>query len=291
MLLSSTAIVTWNSRNKRYYENLGYIYTKMKDTFVVDVQDLSPGSTAMVLLKCDYCGKEYEIMWQQYVSMRRKSIIRKDACADCCEIKAEEAIIDKYDSYEDHYYKTNDKRKETNLKKYGCENPFGNPDIQQKIRDTNLERYGVEYNMQNPDIVKKGQQTCLEKYGVTNYGKIYSETHRKEKSPTWRGGTEYSRNERASFEYNDWRRSVFSRDKYTCQKCGAKSGNGKEVTLAAHHIQNWRDNEPVRYDIENGITLCEDCHKAFHSQYGKRFNTPEQLDEFIHEEKIDEKIC
>ena len=60
-------------------------------------------------------------------------------------------------------------------------------------------------------------------------------------------------------EYNDWRKKVYERDKYTCQICGIKGGK-----LNAHHIHKYSQYPALRYDIDNGITLCEDCHRKIH---------------------------
>jgi hypothetical protein len=178
----------------------------------------------------------------------------------------------------------------TNLEKYGTENPFASEKIKEKIRKTNLERYGVESPIQNPEIKAKGISTCLKKYGVSNYGIIYSSEHKGSLSPVWKGGVKHHRIERSTYEYREWRKGVFGRDLYTCQCCGYKSGLGvKEVLeLNAHHIKNWKDNEDLRYNINNGITLCEKCHKDFHSMYGKRNTTENQLIEFLN---LDKKIC
>ena len=38
--------------------------------------------------------------------------------------------------------KSKEKRRQTNLEKYGCENPFQSDEIKEKIKQTNLEKYG-----------------------------------------------------------------------------------------------------------------------------------------------------
>ena len=179
---------------------------------------------------------------------------------------------------------------QTNLEKYGVENVFASEEIKQKIKETNLEKYGVEVPTQNPDIFAKCVSTCLERYGVPYYGAFYSSEHKGELSPTWKGGFEYHRVERSTYEYRDWRKQVFDRDLYTCQCFGYRNGIGLEKVreLNAHHIKNWKNNEDLRYDVDNGITLCEKCHTAFHSKYGKRNNTKEQLEEFLN---LDKKVC
>jgi len=61
---------------------------------------------------------------------------------------------------------------------------------------------------------------------------------------------------------NQWKRKVKERDNHTCQKCGSKE------FLQVHHINNFKDFEEQRTDINNGITLCQECHKAIHKQFG-----------------------
>lgn len=39
--------------------------------------------------------------------------------------------------------------------------------------------------------------------------------------------------------------------------------------LHAHHIKSFKDNEKVRYDVNNGITLCSQCHRKWHKENGK----------------------
>ncbi len=72
-----------------------------------------------------------------------------------------------------------------------------------------------------------------------------------------------------------WRVRVFENDNYTCQLCKERAG-----VLNAHHLNSWDTFPEERFDIDNGITLCESCHKAFHVEYGYGENTKEQFEEF-----------
>ena len=66
-----------------------------------------------------------------------------------------------------------------------------------------------------------------------------------------------------------WRKAVFERDDYTCQMCGKRSGNGINVILHPHHIKRFADYPELRFDVNNGITLCKECHSKVtrHEEY------------------------
>ncbi len=72
-----------------------------------------------------------------------------------------------------------------------------------------------------------------------------------------------------------WRSVVFERDNYTCTVCGVKGG-----FLNAHHLDSWDWCNESRLDVDNGITSCLSCHRAFHIKYGRGKNTKEQFEEF-----------
>lgn len=91
---------------------------------------------------------------------------------------------------------------------------------------------------------------------------------------------------RESAEYESWRCDVFKRDNYTCQCCGARSRAGQCVTLHAHHLDSFALHEDKRFDVDNGVTLCDKCHDprnqgSFHNLYGTVNNTRGQYQEYI----------
>lgn len=67
----------------------------------------------------------------------------------------------------------------------------------------------------------------------------------------------------------NFRDACYKRDKYCCAKCGFKSSKEKvEKELDAHHITDRTLIVNGGYVLENGISLCGDCHlkaEAFHS--------------------------
>lgn len=92
---------------------------------------------------------------------------------------------------------------------------------------------------------------------------------------------------RKSEEYNNWRLEVLNKYSYKCLKCGNTNN------LNVHHIENFSSNELLRFDINNGVVLCECCHlpkykDSFHNLYGVKNNNLEQLLEFLIEVKKEE---
>lgn len=78
-----------------------------------------------------------------------------------------------------------------------------------------------------------------------------------DKTPNWKNGATFAaEGERKSWKTVAWRKAVYDRDNYTCQKCG-KCG----VKLQAHHLYRFAQYPELRFHVENGLTLCCDCHR------------------------------
>ncbi|KKM03810.1 hypothetical protein LCGC14_1770690 [marine sediment metagenome] len=99
-----------------------------------------------------------------------------------------------------------------------------------------------------PEAKEKVRQSLLGKVG--------------EQARNWQGGkTDIQIIVRYSTRMKAWRDKVFERDNYICQRCGAKCGNGKTIKLHAHHIKSFAQYPELRFDIDNGLTLCHPCHR------------------------------
>jgi hypothetical protein len=91
---------------------------------------------------------------------------------------------------------------------------------------------------------------------------------RGEAHPNWKGGMQrYSELERLrkSLMYRLWREAVFEKDNYTCVWCLDKTGGN----LEADHIKPFATHPDLRFAIDNGRTLCKDCHKMTDTYAGK----------------------
>lgn len=69
----------------------------------------------------------------------------------------------------------------------------------------------------------------------------------------WDGG----QNERVNANYVEWHKAVLGRDRFHCRICHARS------KLEAHHIQRFATHPDRRWVVDNGLTLCHDCHIGF----------------------------
>ena len=76
-----------------------------------------------------------------------------------------------------------------------------------------------------------------------------------------------AKNWRNSKEYRIWRVAVIRRDN-VCQCCGSMDKRH------AHHISDASNHPERRYDVENGVTLCNSrknggkaCHSAYHNDF------------------------
>jgi HNH endonuclease/NUMOD3 motif len=106
----------------------------------------------------------------------------------------------------------------------------------------------------HPDLLRynKGRKLTAEQR------QKWADVRRGPKSHLWQGGkTKENAAIRNSLEYRLWREAVFKRDGYACIIGGKTHGH----KLHADHIKPFALFPELRFDINNGRTLCEECHK------------------------------
>jgi hypothetical protein len=109
MILDSIIKMNWNVSNKDHYISNGYVFTKLKDEFLIKVKDLSINSQVKINVECDICGNKKQISYVQYLKNYNNG--NYYACSNKCAYN---------------------KNRETNKKIYGVENPQQNKEIRNK---------------------------------------------------------------------------------------------------------------------------------------------------------------
>lgn len=69
-LLRNVGIQRWSTTNKQYFIDKGYTFTKLKDEFEVNINDLKPTSHARIKLECDFCHQIYDKEYRDYAQLR-----------------------------------------------------------------------------------------------------------------------------------------------------------------------------------------------------------------------------
>lgn len=180
------------------------------------------------------------------------------------------------------YIRTEETREKTRQARLG---QYWSDEIKKRLSKSRLERKVKLGFINSPETrlkiseAKRGHQQseeCKQKRSLSLMGnknslgykhsleirQKQSESHKGEKAPNWRGGvTPLNMIIRKSLESRLWREAVFERDNWTCQKCGENSGDGKAIYLEAHHIKSFNEFPELRFTIDNGKTLCTECHR------------------------------
>lgn len=116
-----------------------------------------------------------------------------------------------------------------------------------------------------PWLGKKRSEETKKKISQSKIGKP-NYKRRGENHPFWRGGvTPINQKIRTSLEYKLWRKTIFERDNYQCIWGGKVHGNN----LNADHIKPFSLYPELRFSIDNGRTLCAECHKKTDTFGGK----------------------
>lgn len=175
-----------------------------------------------------------------------------------------------YDNKINHFCSTECMHKFQSINWKGENSPLYN-----RIKCT-CDNCGKEIYIVPSQYIKNQNNFCsVECMGKWRIGRFCGEN-----SPRWNNNISSHEREigRKIVGYNDFIKAVYKRDNYQCVCCGQK-GNGSN--LNAHHLDGYNWCKDKRTDVNNGVTLCKECHEGFHSIYGKGNNTKEQFNEWI----------
>ncbi len=96
-----------------------------------------------------------------------------------------------------------------------------------------------EVNPFRKDIAKYCSKHCMNEFRAKDL-KTYAEINQERNSP----------------KYKDWRKKVCSRDNWKCKI----SNSGCKGRLEVHHILSFSKFAELKYEVNNGITLCHFHH-------------------------------
>lgn len=158
--------VSWHNVTRKHYENKGYVFTKYRDYFYVNAEDLSLGCHAKVKVICDYCNNEFT---KEYCNYLHEHDNGKDCCAKCQPKKNTEICMEKYGVTNGGATEQSKiKAKQSFVQKYGVDNPMKVEAIKNKLKEGCLNKYGVPYYIYTNDFKTKAKNTFIDKYGVDN---------------------------------------------------------------------------------------------------------------------------
>jgi len=202
----------------------------------------------MVTLICEICQAKFDV-YPSWVKFRK-------TCSRTCaaELKSRTQRGENHPNYGKKFPKwehTEESKEKIRESKIGERNPqFGKP-------GTNTGKNISEETRGKQSAAKIGKSPW-------NKGKQFHQITG-ENNPNWNGGvTPVNEKIRKSLDYKKWREDVFERDDFTCTNCGIRGGD-----LEADHIKPFSGFPELRFDVDNGRTLCRECHRQTDT-YGKK---------------------
>lgn len=119
-------------------------------------------------------------------------------------------------------------------------------------------RFKGKHNHAQSEETRRKISEGIKKYIESNPIARENRSYKKERHWNWKGDkTPEIVRQRNSEEYKVWRIAVYRRDGYACVLCGDDSSGN----LEADHIKPFAFFPDLRFSIENGRTLCKQCHR------------------------------
>lgn len=140
-------------------------------------------------IECCICGKPYMVRY-----FDKQGNAKPKTCSTECAVELrKQTNLDRFGVDNPSKSKDiQDKKEQTTLKHFGVKHPAQSEKIQQKMQDTMISRYGVEHPYQSAEFIEKAKQTCVDKYGVDNYAKTDEYAVRVKETNLREYGTEYA---------------------------------------------------------------------------------------------------
>jgi len=265
MIITKTLKINIINNNKKYYSNKGYDTTKKE--IIVSVSDLPKNSHKKIIVMCDICETEKEIQYGAYNTSLKKS--NYYACSSKC--SSEKKKLSNLERYGVEYASQNEdikeKVKKTNLERYGVVCSLHDEDIKEKVKEIILERYGVEYASQNEDIKEKVKKTKKEKHG----DEFYNNKEKSKKTKKEKYGDEFYNNKEKSKKTKKEKYGVEFYNNYEQIKKTKKEKYGDEFYNNYEQTKKTNFKKYKSYSSFGDITVKNKIKETKKEKYGDEF--------------------
>lgn len=167
LILPQTVKIRTNGSNCKYFREKGYEFEKCGEFIEVNVLDLKEGSTIKVKYKCDFCGKETEVLYGDVVKAEKNNTFITCKDKSCTQVKYKNTCKERFKvEHPAQCQEIKDKTKTTYQEHFGVDNPSKAQEIKNKIKAMNQEKYGVDWYVQSQEFKDKSKITNKKKYGA-----------------------------------------------------------------------------------------------------------------------------
>lgn len=279
MILNEYVEIVGNSRNLKYYKDKGYDI-EVNKRIIVNVNDLSHGSTFKVDVACDICHVEKKISWSSYYKYKENDIDKKYHCKNCNSEKRKKTnqnryggnsptkskeVVNKIKNTNQILYGNNsslhgNRQKNTEeifLKKYGEKTPLLNEKVKNKIKETLLEKWGVDHPLKSKDILDRIKSNNLEKWGVDNVSKSQIIINKIKEKNLEKWGVDWYYE---SDEFKEKKEKTIL-EKYKTNNY-FESKHRKNYVIS-NKIENYPDLEIIGYENKFFKIKCYNCNELF----------------------------
>lgn len=194
--------------------------------------------------RCVFCGKEIDFE-NCYITTKNELFCSKDEVYKLALEKRKQTNLERFGSEsalgnkekkqkcketwaKKDISKVIDKREQTIIEKYGSKDTFYMSNFE-KIQKTNIEKYGSISPFGNKNIQEKVKNTCLEKYGAEN---VFTSEYGKEKI------------------------------KETCLKKYGVENTAQVPEIRAKQLKSFQE-KSIKYALENNLTRVKDLYFEF----------------------------
>ena len=243
--------------SKRTLEVFGYDLENMKRRSKEEVIAMGGQipKNMLVIDNCPGCNIERQVQFRQS---------RKNKLCFKCFHNSSEMLVAKQNQNKVKSEETKKKMKENHWSKNGYQSPFK----------------GQKHSNRAIQLLSKATEDFYETHSYEDYKERYVKASCTQRGISIEDFTGFSAPEgtriRQSAEGKAWTYDILSKSSFTCVMCSQRGGS-----LHAHHLNGFNSFPEQRFNLDNGVCLCESCHDKFHEVYGKGDNTKDQFYEWI----------